>query len=92
MLFSRMRFRSAVVSRQSPRPALVEARRCGPSARFSRIVVDVPVAVPVEQVLIRADQERAGAAGRVETIAELAPACLRGVLPSSSLPTVCWTM
>src|SRR4030067_155175 len=35
-------------------------------AVFLRAVLFVPVAVPVEQILIRADQERAGTAGGIE--------------------------
>ena len=57
---------------------------------LGRAVFDVAVAVPVEQVLVGAEQERAGAARGVED-AELG--CLvAGVLPSSSLPTVFLTM
>ena len=44
-------------------------RRSCALAHFLRVVGDVPVAVPVQQVLVGAEQERAGAAGGVERCA-----------------------
>ena len=65
MLSRRMRLRSAMVSRQFA-GADLDRRGLAPLAHFSGSSFGVPVAVPVEEVLVGADQERAGAAGGVE--------------------------
>ena len=87
MLLSRIRFFSAVVSRHSPAAAADRASACGRGVLL-RPVLDVPVAVPVEQKLVGADQERARAAGRVEQqpASFVRPACRASCPFASSLP------
>ena len=89
MLFRRIRFLSAVVRCQSDRPrlGLDRAAGCFACRPFLRVVVvDVPFEMPVEKILIRAEQERAGTAGRIEDLCSFSSTCLRLVLSSDQLP------